>query len=182
MLAALITFGDFQHAYCNFCHFLPHHTVVRRGTYTVVYCVFLFVCLFVRLRISQRWKKLGAWNFACVLAYYPDRSFPLWWRLARGESRGPRHYFPHHALWLWNTIPMSDARSSAQISKPAATVGGHSELAAEASTKAVWWSMRLASLLTHLLSLFMTMMLLSLLLTLSLCVRATGEDLSCTLS
>jgi len=45
---------------------------------------------------------------------------------------------------------MSDAHSSAQILKPAATVGGHSELVAEASTKAVWWGMRLASLLTHL--------------------------------
>ena len=45
---------------------------------------------------------------------------------------------------------MSDARSSAHISKPAATVGEHSELVAEASAKAVWWGMRLASLLTHL--------------------------------
>ena len=45
---------------------------------------------------------------------------------------------------------MTDVRSSAQISKPAATVGGHSELAAEASTKAVWWDLRLASLMTHL--------------------------------
>jgi len=45
----------------------------------------------------------------------------------------------------------ADVRSSAQISKPAATVGGHSELAAGASTKAVWWDLRLASLPTHLL-------------------------------
>jgi len=32
-----------------------------------------------------------------------------------------------------------------------ATVGGHSELGAAALLKAVWWGMRLASLLTHLL-------------------------------
>ena len=52
---------------------------------------------------------------------------------------------------LWNTIRMTDVRSSAQMSKSAATVGGHSELAAEVSTKAVLWDMRLASLLTQLL-------------------------------
>jgi len=46
---------------------------------------------------------------------------------------------------------MTDVRSSAQMSKSAATVGGHSELAAEVSTKAVLWDMRLASLLTQLL-------------------------------
>ena len=37
----------------------------------------LLCFLFVRLRISQRRKKLGAWNFACMLTYYPDRSSPL---------------------------------------------------------------------------------------------------------
>ena len=37
-----------------------------------------------------------------------------------------------------------------QISKPAARLGGQSELGAAVSTKTVWWGMRLASLLTHL--------------------------------
>jgi len=41
-------------------------------------------------------------------------------------------------LYIRNAVRMTDVRSLAQISKPAATVGGHSELAAEASTKAVW--------------------------------------------
>jgi len=47
---------------------------------------------------------------------------------------------------------MTNVRSFKQMSKPAATVGGHSELGAAASTKAVWWDLRLASLLTHLFS------------------------------
>jgi len=71
--------------YLVYCVFLSNHTVVWR---------ILSLLFFVRLRISQWQKKLGAWNFACVLAYYPDRSSPLWWTLARGESRGRRHYFP----------------------------------------------------------------------------------------
>jgi len=33
---------------------------------------------------------------------------------------------------------------------PAATLGGHSELGVAALLKAVWWDLRLASLLTHL--------------------------------
>jgi len=39
-------------------------------------CVF---CLYVRLWSSQWQKnlKIGAWNFACMLAYYPNRSSPL---------------------------------------------------------------------------------------------------------
>ena len=41
-------------------------------------------------------------------------------------------------------------RSSKQISKPAATVGGHRELGAAALLKAVWWGMRLARMMTHL--------------------------------
>jgi len=41
-------------------------------------------------------------------------------------------------------------RSSKQISKPAARLGGHSELEAAALLKTVWWDLRLASLLTHL--------------------------------
>jgi len=46
---------------------LSHHTVV--------YCV--FVCLYVRLRISQRRKKIAAWNFACWFDYYPGWASPM---------------------------------------------------------------------------------------------------------
>jgi len=41
--------------------------------------------LFVRLRISQRRKKIGARNFARVIDYYPDRSSPI---LVNSGSRG----------------------------------------------------------------------------------------------
>ena len=41
-------------------------------------------------------------------------------------------------------------RSSKQISKPVARLGGQSELEAAALLKTVWWDLRLASLLTHL--------------------------------
>jgi len=70
---------------------LFHHTVVLLGY--LVYCVFvcLSLCLFfVLLRISQRRKKIGAWNFACVLDYNPDRFSPL---LVNIGLRGRRHYF-----------------------------------------------------------------------------------------
>jgi len=49
-----------------------------------------------------------------------------------------------------SNVGMTDARSSRQMWKPAATVGGHWELAAVASTKAVLWGMHVASLLMHL--------------------------------
>jgi len=48
------------------------------------------------------------------------------------------------------SIGMTNVRSWKQISKLAATLGGQSELWAAVSTKAVWWDLRLASLLTHL--------------------------------
>jgi len=38
---------------------------------------YLVYCVFVRLRISQRRKKVAAWNFACLLDYYPDISSPI---------------------------------------------------------------------------------------------------------
>jgi len=72
----------------------------------LVYCVFVIFCLsffclsfFVRLQISQWWKKLGAWNFACVLAYYLDRSSPLWWTMARkshGAGGTTSRWTPNH--------------------------------------------------------------------------------------
>ena len=50
------------------------------------------------------------------------------------------------------SIGMTNVRSWKQISKLAATLGGQSELRAAVSTKAVWWDLRHASLLTHLFS------------------------------
>jgi len=58
-------------------------------------------------------------------------------------------------LPIWNNIRMTSALSSKQISKPAAMLGGHSELEVAASHKAVWWDLHLASLLTHLFLLVM---------------------------
>ena len=116
----------------------------------LVYCVFvclsviLFLC--IRLRISKRRKKLGEWNFACVISYYPDTSSPLWWTLARGESRGRQNYVggkPSAAAGI-------QRQNTYHPPAPAATVGGHWELGPAALLKAVW-VLRLASLLTHLL-------------------------------
>jgi len=45
---------------------------------------------------------------------------------------------------------MTNVRSWKQISKPAERLGVQSELGALVSTMAIWWGMRLASLLTHL--------------------------------
>ena len=69
---------------------LSHHTVVW-GILSLLCVILFFVChfLLVRLRISQRRKKLGAWNFACMLAYYPDRSFPIL-EVKGQRSRSPR--------------------------------------------------------------------------------------------
>ena len=50
------------------------------------------------------------------------------------------------------SIGMTIVRSWKQISKLAATLGGQSELWAAVSTKAIWWDLRLASLLMHLFS------------------------------
>jgi len=82
-------------------HLLPHHRYYGWVLSLLYFCfVCLFVCLFVRLRISQQRKKLGVYNFACMLAYYPDRSSPRLVKISSWESRGRRHYFPHHALSL----------------------------------------------------------------------------------
>ena len=66
-------------AHSHACHahirLLSHHTVVCGSMVGILslLCVCLCDCKFVRLRISQRRKKQGAWNFACVLAYYELR-------------------------------------------------------------------------------------------------------------
>jgi len=43
-----------------------------------------------------------------------------------------------------SNVGMRDARSSKQMGKPVATVGGHWELGAAALLKAVWWDFHLA--------------------------------------
>jgi len=74
---------------------LSHHTYAGY----IVCCVFFFVrfvsdivifvlkrdvklqltvTFFVRLQISQRWKKVAVWNFACLFDYYMDRSSPIY--------------------------------------------------------------------------------------------------------
>ena len=82
-----------------------------------------------------------------MLAYYPNRSSPLWWRLTRGESRGRRHYVGDEPFlrgpgrcrrWCISSWPTTLTQNFA------AGVGSAALL------KAVWWGMRLASLLTHL--------------------------------
>ena len=73
-------------------------------------------------------EKARAWNFACVLAYYPDRSTPLLVKIGSRESRGRWHYFPmnpisyrywqkggvhepcHCHLCLWRSIGIGNFR------------------------------------------------------------------------
>ena len=88
-------------------------------------------CLFVCTVTDFSAGKRGASNFACVFEYYPDRSFPILNFGSLGVTvavllRGcSRNWPPWH---------------------------GHSELGAAALLNAVWWDLRLASLLTHLLN------------------------------
>jgi len=65
--------------------------------------------------------------------------------LARGESRERQHYLGVEPL----AAAGIQRQNTYHLPAPVATVGGHSELGAAALLKAVWWDMRLASLLTH---------------------------------
>ena len=136
-----------QHPMIIARHMHMHHALIIIWMLVwgyLVYC--MFVCLlffFVRLRISQQRKKLRAWHFACLFQYYPDRCSPL---LMNFGSRGvtaaallpgcSRNWPP----WQDDIITMNYVAWR-----------GHSEMQAAASRKAVWWDLRLASLLTHLL-------------------------------
>ena len=109
----------------------PYDSMVRY----LVYC--MFVCnffVFLPLQISQRQKKIGAWNFACVFHYYPDRSSPI---LVNFGSRG---------ITVTALLPGCSRNWPAWYE--------HSELGAAALLKAVWWDLCLASLLAHLWELF----------------------------
>jgi len=57
------------------------------------------------------------------------------------ESRGRRHYFWDE--WLRQLMVVGDSQLGTRLV-------GHSELGAATSTKALWWDLRLASLLTNL--------------------------------
>ena len=73
-----------------------------------------------------------------MLAYYPDRSSPF---LVKFGSRG----VTRAAAYV-----RAGGRATAREGLPnASRVGGHWESGAAALLKAVWWDMRLASLLTH---------------------------------
>jgi len=108
---------------CYWQSYYPHHTVVWGVLSLLCVCHFvcLFVCHFVWLRISQRRKKLGAWNIACVLAYYPDRSSPL---LVKFGSRR----FTGAALLSWMYAAAGGRPTGPAILAPAARVDGHWEL------------------------------------------------------
>jgi len=122
----------------------------------LVFCVF-----FVRLQISQQWKNLGAWNFACVLTYYPDRSSPIL------EIKGQGHQgqkmrlalrSPTRLAYEWYARAANGCCCGAsRRAHLLAGEGWHRRWRAPrlgtgvaASTKAVWWDLRLANLLMHL--------------------------------
>jgi len=83
--------------------FLSDHLVVW-GVFSL-----LFVCLFVRLLISQQRKKIGALNFACMFQYYLDRSPPIL------EVKGQGH--------LGQKTRIHEARSTYHLLAPAARLG-----------------------------------------------------------
>jgi len=117
------------------------------GIMAVFSLLCLFVCLFVRLRISQRRTKIGARNFACMFDYYPDRPSPL---LVNFGSRG----VTAAALppgWASGATRGGSQRRTMGIRNWAPWLGrAFGILLAAALLKAVWWDLRLASLLTHL--------------------------------
>jgi len=81
-----------------------------------------------------------------MLAYYQDRCSPL---LVNIGSRGVTG-----VAALRRDEPLPAATFPTPMRAPAATPGGQSELWAAALLKAVWWDLRLASLLTHTCSFF----------------------------
>jgi len=72
-------------------------------------------------------------------AYYPDRSSLLLLNFGSRSVTGAAAYVRAGGRTTGPGIPGTAAR-----------VGGHWEFGAAASRKAVWWDLRVASLLTHL--------------------------------
>jgi len=136
----------------------------------LVYCVyFLSFCFFVRLRISQRQKKIVAWNFTCMFDYYPDRSSPILVKFGQGVAppAPPEAYMQMspgkngltwgetlaarlvgcHGLAGLGTFGISVGsmhRRSSGDSELGTRLSGHSELGTAALLKAVWWDFHLA--------------------------------------
>jgi len=101
----------------------------------------LFFCLFfVRLWISQWRKKLArSVKFCMRVGLLSGQVFPPFgehWLAGSHGGGGISRYKLSVPCW--------------PLATPAAWVSGHWELRAVALLKAVWWGMRLASLLTHL--------------------------------
>ena len=86
-----------------------------------------------------------------MLAYYPDRSSPLRWGVTgRRYKSSARSGSADAALVVIYGYELELDRQIVRSSSMVTTVGGHWELRAVALLKAVWWGMRLASLLMHL--------------------------------
>jgi len=117
----------------------------------LVYCV--FVCLFIcTVSDFSAAERAGAWNFACLLAYYPDRSSPLFGKdwLAGSHGGGISSGWTSELAARLSIV----RKSSGEFDISSAGTCGEAQWAvgigAAALLKAVWWGMRLASLLTHL--------------------------------
>ena len=109
----------------------------------------LVSCFFVRLRISERRKTIGAWNFACVFDYHPDRSSLIFVNF--GDSRR-RHYYKvahyfrdelhTHRIWVHAYVQMTPGKNFRDEARWAVGIAsgsvGQSELGATASRKAVY--------------------------------------------
>jgi len=107
-----------------------------RGIFSLL-CVCFF--LFLRLRISQRRKKDRGVKFCIRVRLLSREVFShfgeLW--IAGSDGNGI-------------TSEMSCIEVAVGQTELGLMIVGHLELRAGASRKAVWWDLRLASLLTHL--------------------------------
>jgi len=124
--------------------FLSHHTVVwgipLRQYYKYAYVSMgdtYHVCSFCTVTDFSAAKKDRGVKFCKRVRLLSGQVFS---HLGGQRTRPPGTKTRiHEASWTYH------------LPAPAARVGGQSELGAAASRKAVWWDMRLASLLTHLL-------------------------------
>ena len=119
-----------------------------------------FVCT---VWISQRWKKDRGVKFCMPVQLLSGEVFShsggqrSTVKVTRDKKRAHRRQHPHECVQM--ICAHCKRRAAAAYSgsgwgiswRPRGTrLGGHSELGAAASTKAVWWDLRLASLLMHL--------------------------------
>jgi len=113
--------------------------------------------VFLRLRISQRQKKVAAWNFACLFDYYPGWAPPIVKvKTQRSRSTGTKNVlYIHNTLWYrWNGIRSLQISSHKQqmrrfrrcrgVRQPACErLSGQSEFGA------IWWDLCLADALVY---------------------------------